>query len=1247
MADENFNSNIGFDASKAFAELKKIQRAFEQYNASLVKSAKAGGEFNAEQQRLDQVLKAVATTSQLAAGQLKGLATAQRTAKNEAKALVSEFKKLGSVSFGGKGRITDVSPLAKFVASRKAANFQGKSTLTSDDLFAQQTRQAGKDAASERLAKQEAALRNVARGATAAGAALDKSSKQANNFSLSLESIVKIAATQFALGSIFQLTSEFRQATEEALQFELRLAEIQTLSREFQQRGLEGVGDTVTRISAQFGLPLEDVAKGLYETLSNQIGNAAESTKFLETSAVFATASVSSLADSVSLLSSVLNSYGLNSASAADISGKLFATIDLGRVQANELANTIGRVLPLASELGVSFDEVAASIAHLTIQGVKANEAYTLVSNVMLKLIKPTEALKEEFRRLGITEAEAGIQAFGFQGFLEKLTEASGNSASEVGELFNQIRGTRGVLGIAGQSAEEYAKTLEKIRAANAETAKSAAELITATNAKQLQIQFQEFKSVLVNDVGRSVLGVLTNLIDVIGGGKVAAVGLTAAVTALGSAATIGGIALIIKKILDLRNAALLASPAVQKLVASLGPLAVGITAGVAIAAIADAFKRATPEADKAADALGRFNAEQELVAASAQAEIDKDIKRRSGVLRTASADIQQSLAQMQIAFQEDQELATQTFESTNTRLEQLLAKRMSTLNSFIGSLQQIQSQSESKIRDIQNKTLDLKFDASQGQFERSIEGLSQQRQAEALASRATQVLKAAQEAAGKGNQDLSQRLFETATNLADRSAGISKNEGIVNQVLQARIGMNDQLIAQQKAQAAEAARLEERNQAIANAVALQISKIKDLNLLEGKEGTDSKTFQDIAAQRAKAAAEIDRLLGGVSAGKLGEVIDTAAFKTQVREIAAGVVDPVSGIATSFSASFTKQADLVFNQLTNRASKTSLDFQIRFLTATGEQFDPASGPGKLAAAFAKAAKDAETRIQNLRIAPEAQKNFNVAQEQFLLARDTAQSALQQRLNRNFGAGPDAEAKKQQIQNQNSQLISVLNQGAQAIQDRDVVALGKVNEQLASIASQFSQRFKGSPIDVKAATEIGIAFQRATEAAATLRETIPTINKAFTDTQALNIFEDSIKGLVPVTQQAVGQMQQSLNSLNTTRPQLELKQLFDTFGGQNGGTVTRAAGGPIGPDTVNGKFTPGEFVVNPRASQAFRPLLSFLNRAAMPNFQNGGDVTNVGDININISGQEASKVNGRDLAQQVRRELRKRTIRGLS
>ena len=83
--------------------------------------------------------------------------------------------------------------------------------------------------------------------------------------------------------------------------------------------------------------------------------------------------------------------------------------------------------------------------------------------------------------------------------------------------------------------------------------------------------------------------------------------------------------------------------------------------------------------------------------------------------------------------------------------------------------------------------------------------------------------------------------------------------------------------------------------------------------------------------------------------------------------------------------------------------------------------------------------------------------------------------------------------------------------------------------------------------------------------------------------------------------------------------------------------------PQGTDTVPAMLSPGEFVVNARLARKFFSQLIAINAGIRPVYrQEGGPVTNVGDIHVSVRGGETARQSARTIAAGVRRELRRGT-----
>jgi hypothetical protein len=90
-------------------------------------------------------------------------------------------------------------------------------------------------------------------------------------------------------------------------------------------------------------------------------------------------------------------------------------------------------------------------------------------------------------------------------------------------------------------------------------------------------------------------------------------------------------------------------------------------------------------------------------------------------------------------------------------------------------------------------------------------------------------------------------------------------------------------------------------------------------------------------------------------------------------------------------------------------------------------------------------------------------------------------------------------------------------------------------------------------------------------------------------------------------------------------------------------VPFATGGSVGTDRINAALSPGEFVMNSKATSRFFSQLVAMN-ASTRGFASGGYVTNVGDVNISLQPSGNESVDVAKIGRLLHREIRRGTLR---
>ena len=75
------------------------------------------------------------------------------------------------------------------------------------------------------------------------------------------------------------------------------------------------------------------------------------------------------------------------------------------------------------------------------------------------------------------------------------------------------------------------------------------------------------------------------------------------------------------------------------------------------------------------------------------------------------------------------------------------------------------------------------------------------------------------------------------------------------------------------------------------------------------------------------------------------------------------------------------------------------------------------------------------------------------------------------------------------------------------------------------------------------------------------------------------------------------------------------------------------------------LSPGEFVVNSKATKSFFSELNAMNNGGQPTHrEQGGPVTNVGDVNVTVNGGDSSQQTVREIGRALRRDIQRGNIK---
>jgi len=228
---------------------------------------------------------------------------------------------------------------------------------------------------------------------------------------------------------------------------------------------VEQWGKELKYVADESSVGVKELSDAMYFITSAGI-RGAEAMNVLEASARASAAGLGETKVVADLVTSAVNAYGIANLSAAEATDILTAAVREGKLEADVLASTMGMVLPVASYMGVAFNEVGAAIAAMSRTGTSAQTASMQLRQMLNSLLKPTQQAEEALRLMGTSgnELRKTIREKGLLTALMKVRELTSTYGEEImAKVFPNIRALAGVLDMMGSNLEDNIKIFKSL----------------------------------------------------------------------------------------------------------------------------------------------------------------------------------------------------------------------------------------------------------------------------------------------------------------------------------------------------------------------------------------------------------------------------------------------------------------------------------------------------------------------------------------------------------------------------------------------------------------------------------------------------------------------------------------------------------------------------------------------------------------------------------------------------------------
>lgn len=313
----------------------------------------------------------------------------------------------------------------------------------------------------------------------------EESSKKSRDGIKELQGVLASAGIAATLNEI---KNGFFDCSEAAAQFETSTAMVATIA-DTSQKSLSSISKEVRSYSNETGEAASDMAEATYQAISAGI-NTADAAAFAGTATKLAVGGFTSATTAVDVLTTAINAYGLAASDATQLSDYLITTQNLGKTSVDQLAQSVGKVIPLASAYNVQMDNLSSAYAVLTANGIATAESGTYLKSMLNELGDTGSDVSEVLlNSTGKTFAQLMEQGYSLGDVMAMLGDAVDGDSTAFNALWSSTEAGSGALSLFNAGADKYNSVLDSMRTSAGATEKAYSTMADTTDKSKQRME--------------------------------------------------------------------------------------------------------------------------------------------------------------------------------------------------------------------------------------------------------------------------------------------------------------------------------------------------------------------------------------------------------------------------------------------------------------------------------------------------------------------------------------------------------------------------------------------------------------------------------------------------------------------------------------------------------------------------------------------------------------------------------------
>ena len=330
-----------------------------------------------------------------------------------------------------------------------------------------------------------------------------------------------IAATKTQLlgtiGAIGAVTAAIYAGPVQAAQeYETAIAKVSTIA-DANAVPIEEMSSEIMKLSNTTGIAASQIADDVYNAISagQQTGDAVN---FVSYSTKLAKAGFAESAQTLDVLTTILNAYGMEAGEVSKVSDMLVQTQNKGKVSVGELSSVMGKIIPTANANNVALEQLCAGYAIMTSKGIAAAETTTYMNSMLNELSKSGTTAEKTLRATtGKSFKELMTEGKSLGEVIQILQQEAEKSGKSLNDMFGSAEAGKAAVSLLSGGVEGFNEQVAGMVDSVGATEEAFAKMDQTTEAKM-----QKAKNSIANlgiVLGQNLLPIVGNLAD-----KVAAV---------------------------------------------------------------------------------------------------------------------------------------------------------------------------------------------------------------------------------------------------------------------------------------------------------------------------------------------------------------------------------------------------------------------------------------------------------------------------------------------------------------------------------------------------------------------------------------------------------------------------------------------------------------------------------------------------------------------------------------------------